>query len=120
MDAHLEGIAEPVRATGRSARELRAEPVQLEELAVQPPCGQEALEHVAEAAEEPGVDQTGDLAVPAGLPTAVVEPPLEQPREADLVRQVLDLGRLSLAFRRVLRQRLQVGRRAVAREAEVM
>ena len=102
LDAHLDRVAEPVARARAAAGERGAGRVQLEELARQPPRRQEALEDLAEADEEPGADQARDLALPRLLPPALEQPVLEQPGEADLVGEVLDLRRLALARRGVL------------------
>jgi hypothetical protein len=44
---------------------------------------------------------------------------LEQPRQADVVGEVLELGRLSLPRRGVLGQLAQLGRRRVVGRAEL-
>src|SRR5581483_7577880 len=97
LDAHLDRVAEAVGTAGAAAHERRARRVQLEELARQPPGRQEPLEDAAEAGEEAGAEKAGDLALERLLPAALDQPVLEQPREAELVGRVLDLGRLALA-----------------------
>src|SRR5581483_5215470 len=55
------------------------------------------------------------LALERLLPAALDQPVLEQPREAELVGRVLDLGRLALARRRVLGELAELlGHRVVA------
>ena len=98
---------------GRAAGERRAERVDLEELAVQAPRGQEPLEDVAEADEEARADHADDLALPVLVPAALEERALEQPGEADVVGQVLDLRRLALALRGVLGEVVEVRGRGV-------
>src|SRR5581483_9305721 len=115
LDAHLDRVAEAVGTAGAAAHERRARRVQLEELARQPPGRQEPLEDAAEAGEEAGAEKAGDLALERLLPAALDQPVLEQPREAELVGRVLDLGRLALARRRVLGELAELlGHRVVA------
>ena len=102
LDPHGDAVAQPVGPAGAAAAESRPERVQLEELAVQAARGDEALEHLAEAHEEARADHADDLPLPLRVPAFLVQAPLEQPREADLVGEVLDLRRLALALRRVL------------------
>ena len=115
LDSNLDRIAEPVAATRAAAHQRCPRRVQLEELARQPPRRQEALEDLAEAGEEARADQAGDLALPRLVPAALEQQVLEQPREADVVGEVLDLGGLALAGRRVRGELGEVvGRRVVA------
>src|ERR1051326_2226204 len=58
-------------------------------------------------------------APPAGPPAALEELVLEEPGEADLVRDVLDPRRLSLARRGVLGERLEVVGDRLVREAQL-
>src|SRR5581483_7046070 len=110
-----EGVGAPSRATGQCGREL----VQLEELAVEAARREKTLEDNAEAHEQAGADQTDDLSLPLGVPALLVQIPLEQPRQADLVREVLDLRRLALALREVLRELWEVARQRVVRDPEL-
>src|SRR5262249_56640395 len=89
--------------------------VQLEVLARQPSRREEPLEHLPEAREQAGADEAGDLALPPLVPAMLGQAVLEEPGEAQLVRRVLDLGRLTLARGRVLGELLEVlGDRVVA------
>src|SRR5439155_5783487 len=79
FDAHLDRVAEPVRPPTAPPGECRAELVQLEVVARQPPCRQEPFEHLRESHEQARRDQTHDLALERGLPAELEQPPLEQP-----------------------------------------
>src|SRR5205085_648769 len=68
----------------------------------------EAFEDLAEADEETGADDPDDLALPPLLPAALEELGLEEPREAELVREVLGAGGLALARGGVLGKRAEV------------
>src|ERR1043165_8232893 len=96
VDAHLDRVAEAIPAAGAAADERRLELVQLEVVALQVPRGGGALEDIAEADEEAGADHADDLALVRALPAALEELGLEEPREAELVGEVLDPGRLPL------------------------
>src|SRR5207244_10990292 len=91
LDPHFHRVAEPVRAPAAAPDQCRAELAQLEVVARQPPRREEALEHLREADEQARRDQARDLAVERRLPAELEQPPLEQPRETDLVREVLVL-----------------------------
>src|SRR5437762_8167658 len=81
---------------------------------VEPARRDVALEDVAEADEEARPDHADDLALVGLVPTALIELPLEEPREAELVRAVLDLGGGALEQRGVLGEGVQIlGRRIV-------
>src|SRR5207237_5225116 len=96
------------------ADEGRRERIRLEVVAGEPAGGDEAFEDVSEADEKARADEADDLARERALPAALEELRLEQPREAELIGEVLDLRRLALAERRVLGEPRQVvGRRVV-------
>src|SRR4051812_44837863 len=97
LEAHLDRIADSQRPAAAPAGERGAERRRLEVVAGQPARRQESLEDVVEADEETGADHADDLAFERRLPALLVEPRVEQPREADLVGLVLDLRRLALA-----------------------
>src|SRR5437763_3057720 len=105
---HLHRVAETVPPAGAAADERRPERVRLEVVAGQPPSRQEAFEDLAEADEEARADDPDDLALEGRLPAALEELRLQEPREAELVREVLDLGRLALARGGVLGERAEV------------
>ena len=98
--ALVRGSPRPAPRSGRRAgtsarrggRRAPSRARQLEEVARQPPRRQEALEDVAEADEQPGADQAGDLARRTAPPSRARRAVLEQPREADVVGAVLDLA----------------------------
>src|SRR5205814_4576841 len=119
LHEHADCVAEPVGAAGPAADEGGAELVQLEVVARQAAGRQEALEDLAEASEQAGADQADDLAVEGLVPAALVELVVEQPGEAELVREVLDLRRLALAARDVLGQVVEVRRRRLVGETEL-
>src|SRR5689334_11627448 len=79
-----------------AARECGREVVERVPVAAEPPHGDVALEDLAEADEQAGPDQPRDLAVPGGVPPELEQAPLQQPGEADVVGDMLDLGRLAL------------------------
>src|SRR5690348_13552635 len=93
LSAHLDRVAEPIAAARAAPNERRSRRVQLEELTRQAARGEEAFEHLAEACEETGTDDAGDLAVERVVPAVLAQAVLEQPREADLVGGVLHLRR---------------------------
>src|SRR5437763_16809427 len=111
---HLHRVAETVPPAGAAADERRPERVRLEVVAGQPPSRQEAFEDLAEADEEARADDPDDLALPARLPAALEELGLEEPGEAELVGEVLHLGRFPPAGGGVPRKVGQVLRRPVA------
>src|SRR6266511_3960618 len=119
FDDDLDRVAEPVATAAPPAGHGRAELVQLEIVAGKPPCRQVALEDLPEADEQAGADQTDDLALVGLLPAALEELRVEEPGEAELVRQVLDLRRLSLAAGRVLGQFVELHGRRLVGEAEL-
>src|SRR5436190_17827803 len=90
LDADLDRVAEPVRAASAAPPQRRPEVVQLEVVAWKLARGQEALVDLAEADEDPGADGADDLAIERLLPPALEQQRVEQPREADRVRLVLD------------------------------
>src|SRR4029077_14516708 len=96
LDPHLARGAEPIPAPGTATHERGRRVVELEELARKAPRGQEALEHLTEAHEQDGADQPRDLADPGLLPPTLAQSIVEQPGEAQVVGQVLDLCRLPL------------------------
>src|SRR5204862_276767 len=96
-----------------------AQRVQLEVVAREPARRHEALEDVLEQREQPRRDQADDLALERCLPTELEQSPLEQPREADLVGAVLELRRLALAHRRLLRELRQILRQWIVGDAEL-
>jgi hypothetical protein len=85
LDPHLDWVAEPERAAAAPSDKCRSQVVELEVIPGQPACGQEALEHVAEADEHAGPDHADDLALPGFLPTTLEQLGVEQPRETQLV-----------------------------------
>src|SRR5262249_14543753 len=119
LDAHIDRVSEPERSSGAAAGERGGRSIQLEELARQAACGQEALEHLAEAREQARGDPAHDRPLPGLLPAALAEAVLEQPGEADLVREVLELRRLPLALRRVLGELRQPFRYGVVAHGEL-
>jgi hypothetical protein len=99
LDPHRDRIAEAVAAAAPSPHERRAQLVEFVELALETARRQQALEDVPEADEEPGADEARDLAVPRLVPAALEQRVLEQPGEADVVCEVLDVRRLPLPRR---------------------
>jgi len=104
LDPHRDRVTETVCPPASAPGERRPGRVQLEELARQAPRGQESLEHLAEADKQARADHPGDLALPRLLPPTFLQPVLEQPGEAEVVGEVLDLGRLPLPGGGVLGQ----------------
>ena len=100
--AHLDLVAKTVRAATAPAHKARAERVHLEEVSRQAARGQVALEDLAEADEEAGLDDPDDLALEGRIPAALEKCRFEQPGKADSVRLVLDLRHLPLPGRDVL------------------
>src|SRR3712207_4439944 len=74
----------------------------LEVVLGEPADGEEPLEDLAEADEHAGADDADHLALERLLPAPLEQDGLEQPREAELVGEVLERGGLALARRRVL------------------
>ena len=83
------------------------------------PRRKQPLEDLAEADEEPRADHPDDLAFPRLLPAALEQRVLEQPGEADVVGEVLELPRLALARRGLLGERRQVARHRLVPVAEL-
>src|SRR5256885_16462820 len=100
VDAHLDRVAEPERAAAAAPNERRAEIVELEVVAGEVPCGEEALEDLAEPDEEPRADRADDLALEGVVPAALEQGRVKQPGETDVVRAVLEARRLSFPCRR--------------------
>src|SRR5439155_5634291 len=100
LHQHLDRIPEPVGPAAAPADQRRSELVELEIVARQPARRQVALEDLAEADEEAGADCPDDLPLEGILPAPLEQCGLQQPGKAELVGQVLDLGRLALAYRR--------------------
>ena len=106
-------VAELDPATRAAAHERDAVLVAVEALArVEAPRGQEALEDVAEAHEEPGADETRDDALEALVPAVAAQPVLQQERQADrlgaplgIVRPALDLRAAQCGLRELARLR---------------
>src|SRR4029079_7309564 len=116
LDEHADRVAQPVHPSPAAAGKGGAGVVQLEVVAGHPPCGEIALEDVAEADEEARRDRARDLTLPGLVPAALEEPGFEEPREADVFGSVLDLGGLPLAPGGVLGEVAEVlGKRIVAR-----
>src|SRR5437588_11462555 len=91
LDADLDRIAETVAA---AVPRLQARAGRVELLpALEFARGQEALEHVAEADEDAAADETDDLALEPLVPAALEQHPVEPPREAELVGEVLHVRR---------------------------
>src|SRR5580765_4858320 len=125
LDHDFDRVAEPEDAAAAPAGEGGAEGVQLEVVAMQAADRQVTLEDAAEADEQSGRDHAGDLPRPRLVPAPVEELRLEQPGEADVVGEVLQLGRLALAGRcvfcqvaQMLRERL-VGGSELAKQCAV-
>src|SRR5581483_7092823 len=98
-------IAEPEAPAAAASDEAGPGDVELEVVAGETASGQVSCEDLAEADEEPGVDRADDLPLERVVPAELEQLPLEQPREADLVGEVLDLRSGSLALGRVLGER---------------
>src|SRR6266567_2999380 len=96
LDADADGVAEPIRPAAAPADESRSERVQLEIITLEAPRGQVALEDLPEADEDPRADCADDLALEFVLPAELEELLVEQPGQADLACEVLDLSSLPL------------------------
>src|SRR4029079_1075930 len=81
-------------------------------------CGEIALEDIPEPDEQTRGDHPDDLALERVVPASLEERSLEEPGQAEVVGEMLDLGRLPLAGRGVLGQALEVGRRRIVGKAE--
>src|SRR5258705_141611 len=97
-DPPPDGIAEPVGAPTAPAGQRGAGVVHLEVVAGEPARRDVALEPLAEAGEDAARNHADDLALPGLIPAALDQSSVEQPGRADVVGDVLDLGRLALAF----------------------
>src|SRR5919204_4270668 len=117
--AHLDPVAEPVRPPASPPGQRRAELVQFEVVAGQPPRRQEGLEHLPEADEQARRDQPDDLTLERRFPAKLEQATLEQPREADLVGEVFELCGRPLAQGRMLRELRQILRERLVRDAEL-
>src|SRR5215208_4927748 len=118
-DAHSDLVAEAVSATPSAAHQRRRELVQLEVVAGKAAGGDVALEDVAEADEDPGRDHAGDLALERRLPAQLEQALLEQPRETELVRAVLDPRGVAFALRRMRGVLLEVVGQGLVGHAEL-
>src|SRR5512132_682678 len=98
LDSDRDRITEPERAAAAAADQGRAEVIELEVIAGEASSRQEAFEDLAEAGEETGADHADYLALEGLVPAAFVELGVEQPRQADVVGAVLDIGRRPLAL----------------------
>src|SRR2546423_14122946 len=91
--------------------ETGAAVVELEVVAGASPRRQETFEDLPEAREQARTDHADDLAFERLLPPPLVELGVEQPRETDVVRSVLDVRGSALPLRRVPGEVAQFDRR---------
>src|SRR5256885_9823858 len=73
----------------------------------------------SEAGEEAGADHADDLALERLVPAAFVELGVEQPRQADVIGAVLDIGGRPLPLGRVFSELAQVRRSPVPRQVQL-
>ena len=109
LDLDVDRVAEPVAHAGRLADERRLVLADLEALAAQSAGREEALEHVAEAHEEPAADEADDLSREHLLPAFDGKAAVEQDAERDVVALELDPREVALARGAVVGGRRQLG-----------